>query len=49
MIEVEIWHPDSDGKMNHYVQITQNGIRQYFTGGKLVMTLQINPDGTVKA
>lgn len=48
-MEINIFHPMMNGKFIHIVQITKDGIRQYFTDGKLVLTKEINKDGTVKA
>lgn len=47
-MQIEIWHP-INGKWTHIVQITENNIRQYLTDGVLMMTKEINEDGTVKA
>ena len=47
MQEIDIWH-QIDGKWVHIVQRTQNGIREYYTDGKLITTREVNEDGTIK-
>jgi hypothetical protein len=48
ILKIDIWHPTIDGKFVHIVQITEAGIRQYFTDGKFVMTKEVLADGTIK-
>jgi hypothetical protein len=45
--EVEIWHP-FNGVWLHFSQVTEDGIRKYYTDGNLVATREINEDGTIK-
>ena len=44
--EMEIWHP-FDGKWIHIAQRTKDGIREYYTDGKLITTREVNEDGTI--
>lgn len=48
LLEVEIWHP-INGLWVHIQQTIKDGNREYFTDGKLVLTKEVNEDGTVKA
>jgi hypothetical protein len=45
---IEIWHPDSNGNMTHYVQETDGNIRKYYTSGKLVDTREVLENGCIK-
>lgn len=47
-MEINIWHPMMDGEFIHIVQVTKDGFRQYFTDGKLILTKEVNSDGTIK-
>ena len=49
METTNIWHPLADGKMHHYFQVTENGIRKYYTDGELILTAKVNSDGTITA
>lgn len=46
MVCIEIWHP-INGEWFHFTQTAENGVRNYYTNGKHVMTQSVDENGCV--
>ncbi len=44
---IELWHP-INGKWLHIYQIIKEHETVYYTNGKLILTRDVNKDGTIK-